>query len=87
MFVDINVNISLISVYKTFYYTNTWNITNPSCKQIFTSDVAPKFVYLNMLAQNKNLLVCKDMDFPDYQAKTIQAEYISFSLVSALVSP
>lgn len=69
MFVDINVNISLISVYKTFYYTNTWNITNPSCKQIFTSDVAPKFVYLNMLAQNKNLLVCKDSTFQPNKQK------------------
>ena len=69
MFVDINVNISLISVYKTHHYTNTWNITNPSCKQIFTSDVAPRFVYLNLLAQNKNLLVCKDCTFQPIKQK------------------
>ena len=84
MFVDINVNISLISVYKTHHYTNTWNITNPSCKQIFTSDVAPRFVYLNLLAQHKSL---QRLYFPAYQAKTVQADYVSLSIVSALASP
>ena len=72
---------------KTHIYTNTWKVTNPSYKQIFTSDLAPRSVYVSLLAQNKNLLVCKDMYFPDYQAKTVQAEYISLSLVSALASP